>query len=184
MTTILRNKLLMATEQKIESSLLEDTRAAYDKIIVAGMKVGLADGREGILAGLVKSKDPLKDSARGAINIVLLLRKQSRDTMPAKAIPPAAMTLMLQALDFADRAGIVKIGPKQLTQATRHFTNYIFECFKITLPMLQKMGVRTNQLMNDPTSMEKIGRRAGLVKVPEASTPSGIINAPPRVGER
>lgn len=169
-----KNKLLAATEQRIEAELTPQTRENYGKILVAAMKVSLQDGQTGILAGLAKSKEPLKDVAVGAINVVMLLRKQS-PAMPPQALVPAAMTLMLNGLDFMDRSGIEKIDVPQLDKATRHFTNHLLRVFNVTPQQLQQMGTKVNDVMNDPVAMEKIARRTGQVKDPGASSPSGII---------
>lgn len=177
MTATLNNKLLAEAEAKLESQLVPATRAAYMKIVVAGMKLGLDGGRNSILAGIVlKSQNPLKDAAVGAINVISLLQKHANGTMPVNAMVPAAMTLMLQALDFAERAKVITIDEAKLAEATHFFTNHFFTVSKITPAMLQKMGTRVHQIMGDPTAMEKINRRAGLVKDPNASTSSGIVN--------
>jgi hypothetical protein len=174
MSILLENKLLQAAEKKIESGLTPQNREDYTKIVVAGMKTGLAKGPEGILASLKQSKDPVQDCAVGAINIVMLLREQSRGTMPAKALVPAAMTLMLQALDFMDKARIKRVGVKDLERATRIFTNYIFTVFKITPQMLKGMGIKVRGIVQDPTQMDMIARKAGVVKDPRASQPTDM----------
>jgi hypothetical protein len=125
-----------------------------------------------ILAGLKQSRNPISDSATGAINLVLLMRKQSRGTMPEKALVPAAMTLMLQALDFVDKAGIAKVGKDELVQATHIFTNHMFEAFGVTLPMLTHAANQVHAITQDPAKMELLNRRAGVVKDPRASVPT------------
>jgi hypothetical protein len=174
MSILLENKLLQATEKKIESGLTPENREHYTKIVVAGMKAALAEGPNGILASLKQSKNPVEDCAVGAVNLVMMLREQSRGTMPVKALVPAAMTLMLQALDFADKARIKRIGVKDLDRATRIFTNYVFTVFKITPKMLEGMGVKVRGIMQDPTQMDMIARKAGVVKDPRASHPTDM----------
>jgi hypothetical protein len=171
---LLDNKILAAAEAKVEAGLAPDNRDDYMKIVVAGMRAGLAKAEAGILASLKNSRDPVADAAVGAINLVMLLRQQSRGTMPPKAIPPAAMTLMLKALDFVDRARIKKIGARDLDRATRIFANHMFNIWKITPAVLNSMAVKTHGLMKDPTAMELLARRAGVVKDPRVSTPTGL----------
>lgn len=171
------NKVLAAAEQKIEGNLLPDVRANYMKAVVAGMKVALKNGEAGILASLKKSKDPLNDCAVGAVNLVLMLREQSRGTMPEKAMVPASMTLMLQALEFADKAGIIKVGAEELNKATRIWANHIMKRSGVTPAMLARAGSKVEGIMNDPTSMEALARRAGTVKDPRASTPTDMAEA-------
>ena len=166
MSILLQNRLLEAAEQKVESQLTDANRANYMRIVVAGMKVALAKGPGGILASLIGSKNPIGDCANGAVNLALLLRHQSRGTMPLQALVPAAMTLMLQALDFADKSGIAKIGNAELVQATHIFTNAIFHAFGITAPMLQAAAARAHEITQNPAQMEQVNRAAGLSKGP------------------
>lgn len=95
----LQNPLLQQAEQQLEQRLAPKTLENYNKIMVAGLKAGLAGGRDGILAGLIDRENPLQDCAYGAVNMVLTLSKISRGTMPTDAMIAAAMGLMLQALD-------------------------------------------------------------------------------------
>ena len=180
MPILLNNKILQAVEQKVESQLTPDTRDAYLRIVVSGMKVALDGGENSILAQLRGSQNPIEVCAKGAINLVLLMQHQSRGTMPVKAIPPAAMTLMLKALDFADRTKIARIGAPELVKATHIFTNYLFEKFKITPQMMHAAATNVHRVMQDPTAMEKINRKAGVVKVPGTSTPTEF---PPEAGQ-
>lgn len=172
MPILLDNKILQATEQKLESSLLPATRDDYMKIVVAGMKVALDGGPNGMLSRLKQSRDPVNDCAAGAINLVLTMSRQAKGHMPTQALIPAAMTLMLQALDLVDKAGIAKVGTDELVRATHIFTNKIFAAFKITPQMLNRAAGQVHGIMQDPTKMEVINRRIGAVKDPRASTPT------------
>lgn len=168
MSILLSNKILQAAEQKVESQLTPENRANYQKIVVAGMKVALDKGPNGLLAALHTSKDPIGDAARGAVNLCMLLRKQSRMTMPMRAFVPAAMTLMLQALDFVDKTGLKKIGNADLVQATHVFTNFLFKQLHISPQMLKTAADGVHSIMQDPAKMDLIKRKAGFVKHPDA----------------
>lgn len=168
------NKVLAEAEQKIESNLLPDVHAIYMKIVVSGMKVALKNGEAGILAGLKKKANPLNDCAIGAVNLVVMLKQQAKGMMPEKAMVPASMTLMIHALDFADRAGIIKVGAEELSKATRIWANYLLKVSNVTPAMMAQAGTKVAGVMSDPTSMEALARRAGTVKDPRASTPTDM----------
>ena len=172
MPILLDNKLLQATEQQLESSLLPETKSDYMRIVVSGMKVAMADGPNGMLSRLKTSRNPINDCAIGAIHLVLTMSKGSRGVMPTKALIPAAYTLMLQALDFTDKAGIAKVGRDELVKATHVFMNKIYSTYGITMPMLNKAAGQVHGIMSDPTKMEMINRRVGAVKDPRAGTPT------------
>lgn len=174
----MQNSLLEKTEQGIEGKLLPDVRGDYMKIVVAGMKVAGHNGPNGLLSGLKRQQDPVGACALGAINLVLLMSKQSKGMMPRKAMIPAAYTLMLQALDMVDKGGIAKIGVAEIDHATHVFMNHLYKALGITLPMLQSGATHVHQIMQDPTKMELINRKVGLVKAPGASEPTALPGAP------
>lgn len=172
MSLLKDNKILDAAEAELESKLTPENKANYEKIVVAGMRAGMAGGDASLLASLKKSRDPVTSCAKGAISLVLILKRQSQGVMPVSAMVPAAFTLMLKALAFAERLGLVKVGADELAKATHTFTNSLFTALGITPQKLNAMAEQTHGVMNDPTKMEAINRRAGIVKDPRASTPT------------
>lgn len=163
-----------AAEQRVESQLTPDTRESYLKIVVAGMKAGLTNGPDGILANLRKSKDPIADCAKGAIGLVIVLKHQAKGIMPVKAMIPAATTLMLKALAFADRTGIAKVGPDELARATNIFKDTFLAKLGITPPMLRHAMVKVHGVIQDPVAMEQIKRHSGFVRHPDVSEPTPL----------
>lgn len=161
----LANPLLQQTERQIEGQLLPKMRAQYQKIVVAGMKVALENGTNGILYKLRESKDPVGDAAKGAVGLVLLMRKQSRGTMPLPAMVPAAMVLLLKALDFAQKAGLIPpVDEKTLVGATHTFTDVLFRAFHISPQMLQTAAKNVHGITQDPIRMRKVQEAAGFRK--------------------
>lgn len=176
------NPLLEQAEAKIESQLTPDNQQNYMKIVVAGMHAALDKGPNSILAQLRQSQDPIADAAKGAVSLVLILRRQARGVMPLKAAVPAAMTLMLKALDFIDRSKIMPIGQNELVRATHIFTDFMFARFGISKAGLQNAATKVHAITQDPQSMAAINLKAGLTRHPDAATPTplpgptGMIN--------
>lgn len=166
--------VLQAAEQKIEEQLLPEVKESYLKIVVAGMRAGMAGGPDSIIARLRTSKDPISDCAKGAIGLVDILKGQSKGHMPEKAMVPAAMTLMLKALSVAEQMGLVKIGPAELDQATKIFANTFMEKIGVSPQMMQHAIKKTKTMSDDPVMMEQMKRKAGVVKDPGASTPTEL----------
>ena len=161
MTEQLDNSILQQAEQKIEASLTPETRGNYMKIVVAGMKVAMQGGPQSILASLQKSKDPIGDCVKGAIGLCIMMSKHSRGKMPPKAMVPAAMTLMLHALDFADKSGFVKVGTPELVKATKLFGDTIFKTAGISKTMLQTAAGKVHGITQDPAQLAKVKQVAG-----------------------
>jgi hypothetical protein len=177
-----QNNILKAAEQHLESQLTPPVRANYDKIVVAGMKVALNKGPDGILAALKNSQDPIKDCVTGAINIVGLLAMQSRGTMPITAAVPACMTLIIHALDFADKVGIMKVGPEELAKAGHMFGNLITQKFGISTDMIKTAAGNIEKLTKDPANMDKLHYAAGMKKAPDATQAIPLQPAAPVEG--
>lgn len=173
----LSNPLLQQAEDKVEGGLTPENRANYLKIVVAGMHAALDKGPGGLMAGLGQSRDPIGDAARGAVSLVIVLRKQAHGVMPLKAMVPAAMTLMLKALDFIDRSMIAKVGNPELVRATHIFTDFLFARFGITKAGLANAAQRVHALTQDPAAMREINMKAGLVARPGAA-PVSLTGAP------
>ncbi len=173
MSILLNNQILKAAEQKLEASLTPENRQDYLRIVVAGMKLAMDKGKDGLLASLRQKPDPVGAAALGAVNLVMLMRHQSRGTMPIKALPPAAMGLLLQALDFLDKSRAVPIGANELARATHIFTNELFRKLRITPAMLQTMATRAHAVAQNPAHMDLIAQKAGVVKAPGAGMTGG-----------
>lgn len=174
----LSNPLLRAAEQKIEAGMQPDVRADYMKVVVAGLNVALAKGPDGFMGKLRQSQDPISDCARGAVSLMLIMRKEAKGVMPMKAGIPAALTLMFHGLQFLEQSKVLTIAEPEIDRATTIFTNTLFHRLGITPQMLQHATGRVHALMMDPASMELINRKAGLVKSPDASTPTPLPPGP------
>lgn len=176
----LSNPLLQQTEAQVETGIEPETRANYDKIVVAGMHAALDKGPNSILASLKQSQDPVSDAAKGAVSLVVILRKDAKGVMPLKAMVPAAMTLMLKALDFIDRSGIAKIGNEELVRATHIFTDTMFARMGISKGSLERAATRVHQITQDPEAMNAINLKAGITRHALSDTPTplpgGMIN--------
>ncbi len=173
----IRDPILKNCELKIESQMLPQYKQAYSKVVVIGMKLALADNGK-IITSVGESKNPLVDCARGAVNLVLIMYKESRRTMPPQVIPPAAMTLMLKALDFCDRSGVLKIGEPELETATKEFANYLLHRWNMTPKKMHILAENVHRVMSDPGQVEMLARKSGVVRDPRTMTgqPAG---APP-----
>jgi hypothetical protein len=181
----LSNPLLQQAQDKVEAGLTPQNRADYTKIVVAGLHIALDKGPDGILASIGKSKDPITDAAKGAISLVMIMRKEAKGVMPPKAMVPAALTLMLKALDFVDRSKIAKVGQPELVRAMHVFTDFVLARFGISKAGLQNAAVRVHQITQDPTAMAKLNMKAGFTRHPMAASPTplppgpgGLINGP------
>lgn len=174
------NPLLQSAENALEAKLTPENRDDYNKVVVAGLHIALANGVNGFMAKLAHSADPIGDAAKGAVALTLIMRKDAKGVMPMQAGIPAAYTLMLHALDFIDRTGVVPIAEPELVRATTQFSNQLFHKLGITPQMLTSATQRVHQITQDPDAMSKINLKAGLTTAAGAATPTPVpgLNMP------
>lgn len=163
-----KNDLITAAEQKIESQLKPQVARDYRKIVTAGMAMALKGGPNSILAKLKDSKNPVHDAAVGAVNLCLLMRKQSRGTMPIKAMVPAATVLALKAIEFAEQAGMIQIDEHTVVNTTKILVDHLLRAFGLTPQRLHTAAQKVHQMTQDPATMEKIHHAAGMAVAPGA----------------
>jgi len=148
----MRNPLLRQAETEIETCLTPETRTGYLRIVVTGMRAALDNGLNGIFASLEQSPDPITDAATLAVSLAIVHRRQPEGLTPLKALVPAAMTLLLQALDFIDQSKVMPIGAPELAGANDVFCETICARFGITKAGRASMGSMVYDLTQDEAS--------------------------------
>lgn len=181
----MKNKLLQDATAGVSGQIAPEFRQAYDKIVDAGMQVAMNKGLQGMLGGIEKRGDPIRDAAQGAVNLVFMLRMKATGQMPEQAMVPASYTLMLQALAFIEEAGIATIGEAELTRATHVWTNTIFARANISPAMLRQGAQQVSGLLNDPNKVEMLNLATGYSRDPRAPQPLGRpMETPPPMNRR
>jgi hypothetical protein len=179
----LSNPLLQQAEDKLESGLTPENRVHWMQIVNEALHVTLANGADGLMAALAKSKDPVADAARGAVSVCLILRhdhdsKQGVVPMPLKAMVPATLSLMLRGLDFIDRSKIAPVGNAELVRATHIWTDFVFARFGISKAGLANAGTKVHALTRDPAAIAAMQLKAGFTRHPNAATPTPLPPGP------
>ena len=152
---MLKNPLLKQAQTKIESGVQD--RDAYNRIVQAGTKVIYDKATFTELSKEIRqAQDPVTEIAEGMIGILGILYKQSRKTMPIPAMVTAGMSLLLDALDFAEQAGLVKIDKAQLNKATTHYLNSLLPKFGLTPDKIDATLGQLGGTIKDPAKMAQI----------------------------
>lgn len=152
---MLKNPLLKQAQTKIESGVQD--RDAYNRIVQAGTKVIYDKATFTELSKAIRqAQDPVTEIAEGMIGILGILYKQSRKTMPIPSMVMAGMSLLLDALDFAEQAGLVKIDKAQLNKATTHYLNSLLPKFGLTPDKIDATLGQLGGTIKDPAKMAQI----------------------------
>lgn len=159
---MMKNELLQQAEAKVEQTVPPDQQSAYQRIVVAGMKVLYSkQTHDAIIVGLKDSKEPLVDAAKGAVGLVMTLYRESKGTMPVKAMIPASMTLLLQALDYLDSTGILAIGKPEIETATRAFMDTLMPQLGMTPDRTKQMLGQFQGVVKDQGKMQAYKQQMG-----------------------
>ena len=157
------NPILQKTEQAIEAKVKPEQKAAFQKIIAAGLKLMYADKmRAGVTKSLKEGGDPAQIVGDGVAKLLGIMMNQSKGTMPMQAAVPAATILLCEGLDFVEQAGVVKVDSNVLATAMQEMNSSFMQLLGVTPEKLQAM-------------MQKAKTSAAPATQP--AKPSGLIAA-------
>lgn len=152
----MKNPLLAQTQQAIEAKIPPSQKQAVDRIVAAGMTVAFSPQSHGkIFQGLDQSKDKVHDIAMGTVGLLLLLSKQSQDTMPGLPMIYAGIILMMHGLDYIEQTMGVKIGANELDKATQIMMPVLQDKLGLTNDKLQSMANSAHQNLQNPQFAQK-----------------------------
>lgn len=149
---MLKNPILSKAQAEVERQVQD--RASYDKIVRAGLKAIYSKGTFGKLTQqIVKAEDPVADVGRGMVAIISLLSKQARGTMPPIPTVQAGMALLLDALDFMEQAGMVKVSEQVLEKAITTFMEALMPALGLDAGRMDDLLGQVQETMASPERM-------------------------------
>jgi hypothetical protein len=155
------NPMLGKVNAELESRITPNNIVNYRKIVIAGMRVVMAKGPQGLIQKLTNSQNPLATATAGPINLVLILARQAKGgKMPAIAAIPASETLMFHALDFLDHTGRLQVTPDVLDQATKMWTDNVMRAWNVSKQQLEGMAAKAHGAMTNPQSLAAMHQHA------------------------
>lgn len=151
---MLKNELLQKAQAEVEGKVKPEDRAAYDKILKAGVKVIYDRATFAKLTkGLAQSKTPVEDIAKGVVGVLAMLAKKAKGTMPPTAAVCAGAALLIDALDFAEQAGLVKVDNETLAQAVTEFMEAVLPTVGLSSQRMQQVLQGVEETTRDPERM-------------------------------
>lgn len=138
-----------------------ELQEAYERVVVAGMKVMFSKETHRIMLKEMQRPGPVAERlGRGIAGLMLLLVKESNSTMPPQVILPAGMELMMQAVDFMRKTGMAKIANKDIGDAMQIFINTIFEKFGVDPAKFEQMVNSYDNTAVDAAAAQPMGGAA------------------------
>jgi hypothetical protein len=141
------NAVLARVEQAIMAKVDPKAKSAVMRIVAAGMKVMFSQQtHELMLQTINKPGDMIENVADGVAELMILMYKQSRGTMPVDAAIPASVILLCHALDYMAKAGKIQISNDVVAQATKAMMAYLMQRMGITPDKMQAVGAKAQQM--------------------------------------
>lgn len=117
-----------------------ELQEAYERVVIAGMKVMFSEQTHRILLKELQREAPIAERlAYSASGAVLILFAESNQTMPPQVVIPAAVELLMQAVDFVRKSGFAKVTNKDVGDAMELTITTILEKFGGTPDKIEQM---------------------------------------------
>lgn len=108
--------------------LPDQLKGAYDKVVLAGMKVMFSDQTHQEFLKEIQGNDLLANRVGKTIaGLMMLLFAESKKTMPQQVMIPAGTELVVQAIDFIQKSGLEQVTNKDVGDAVQVFINLIMK---------------------------------------------------------
>lgn len=158
----LDSPILKQIEAGIEAKVPPELRKAYLQAVVAGMELMFNEKTSKFIdERLQESDDIVGNVSKGIADLMILLYNESKQTMEIPAAMLAALTLMCQALDYAEQKFGTKITSEIAAACAKATTLATMQKFGITPDKLQQAAVERDQGQS-PTGEEQQPEMGGM----------------------
>lgn len=137
-----------------------ELQEAYERVVIAGMKVMFSKESHDFMLKQLQQGGTLGEKlGKGVAGLLLVLFKQSNETMPPQVIIPAGVELVAQAADFLKEAGMEQPTNDDIGQGIEIMITTILQKFGVSPEQMQQM---VNQYSNEniPAPNEMGGQNA------------------------
>jgi hypothetical protein len=160
---MLHNELLQQAQAKLEEGVAD--RERYDKLVKAGTRVIYDQGTFAQLSkGIAESEDPVGDVTKGLSALLNILAHKARGTIPHDVFLQAGFALLLDALDFMEQAGLVKVDKSVLAQATKEFIDALMPTVGLTPEKLSAALQSVKGTLSNPQQMAAYQQSKGAMQ--------------------
>jgi hypothetical protein len=147
----MKNPLIIKAEAAVDSKVSSSDKEAYDKIVLAGMKVMFSKETHGqLVQGFNDAEDKLTTLVEGVIALIGILFQQSRGTMPPGPMVLAGQSLLMEALDFMEEAGMIEVDEQVLGDATQKYIETLLPKIGLTPDKMNAALAKAQGIMGDP----------------------------------
>jgi hypothetical protein len=147
------------TKESVEENIKmpPELQEAYERVVIAGMKVMFSKESHKLILKELQREGPMDQRlGKGIAGLMLLLVKESNNTIPPEVIIPAGMKLMMEAVDFMRETGLGQPTNAEIGGGMQIMISTILEKFGIAPDKMEQM---LNQYSNEniPAAPQQMG---------------------------
>lgn len=117
-----------------------ELQEAYERVVIAGMKVMFSKESHQFMLKEIQGQGPVAQKlGMGVAGLVLLLFKESNETIPPEVIIPAGVELIMQAVDFVRQTEMGEITNKDIGDAMEIMIQTVLEKFGVNPAQMEQM---------------------------------------------
>lgn len=148
---------------------------AYERVVVAGMKVMFDKTSHQSAVQQLQGQGPVSERLGKAIaGLMVLLFKQSNQTMPPQVIIPAGTDLLVRAADFLKKSGTEQVTDQDVGEALSIMIETV----------LTKFGLDPAKVLNSYDGSQVPAQGAGLVDQAAGAPPAPPVEEAAPVEEK
>jgi hypothetical protein len=172
---------LQKTEQAVQAKVPQAMQPSFQRALQAGLTIMYTPKmQQRMMTAIQGLTDPANGAARGAANILGILFKQSKGSMPMQIGVPVAMSLMCEFLDLMEKSGKGQITPELVGQATQDTSQAVMQLFGIDQNKLHQVvgaGMQAHHALNGDPNAAPAPAQAQAAAQPQAQPSGGIIGS-------
>lgn len=128
------NQLLQQTQDKIAESVNPpELRQAVEKVVEAGKKIMYSEQTRDLLIDQLNSEGDLPEVVgSGIAKLAAILFSEYKRTLPMEVLMPSAFLLMVESLDFLEKAGQAEITNDFVAKCTEEVGSAILQAIGVT----------------------------------------------------
>jgi hypothetical protein len=117
-----------------------ELQEAYERVVIAGMKVMFDQATHNLMLKELQKGGPLGQRlGMGVAGLLLLLFKESNETMPPQIIIPAGVELLMQAVDFLRKTEMEQVTNKDIGDGIEVMITVVLGKFGVAPDQLEQM---------------------------------------------
>lgn len=117
-----------------------ELQEAYDRVVLAGMKVMFTKSSHKLMLKELQKPGPVGQKlGQGIAGLMLILVKESNNSIPPAVLIPAGIQLMMQAVDFMRQTGMEKVTNQDIGDGMELMIMTLMEKFGASPEKVQQM---------------------------------------------